>query len=193
MHVAECSLIGIYDTFADSFGWHNALHMCVWCVVCTEIMVQCVCAVRFFCVSSHHFNPILRECETMVWFFISQKTFPLLSHTHKLSLFAFIFYKLILLCIEHRVWTHNSIFQFHIPYTENEFKSLSVQRLLLLLNFCYHENAIGSLCIYVFADSKLRFAHRVNCKSKFQMQSKATQKWSDGYRKKTTAYRFILE
>lgn len=93
MHVAECSLIGIYDTFADSFGWHNALHMCVWCVVCTEIMVQCVCAVRFFCVSSHHFNPILRECETMVWFFISQKTFPLLSHTHKLSLFAFIFYK----------------------------------------------------------------------------------------------------
>lgn len=31
MHVAECSLIGIYDTFADSFGWHNALHMCVWC------------------------------------------------------------------------------------------------------------------------------------------------------------------
>lgn len=170
MHVAECSLIGIYDTFADSFGWHNAQHMCV---VCTEIMAQCVygwslnvCAVRFlilFCVN------------LKLWFgFSFLKKLSRCSHIHIRSafLFTYIFYKLILLCIERRVWTHNSFFFFklHIPHTENKIQiSVCANAAADAVERKYHENAIGSLCIYVMA-SKLRFAHQVNCKGKIQMR-----------------------
>lgn len=122
----------------------------------------------FLCISSHHFNPILREYETMVWFFISQKkNFP---WTRTLtSLFAFIFHKLILLCIEHSsslgtyYFFFLFVFTFHIEQRiKSNFFSCALRCTLSVLKLQLNKNTTNmQLDLFVYlCDSKLRFAHR---------------------------------
>lgn len=131
------------------FLWH-------YLYVCTENMVQCMvktglCSLFssfFCCVSSHHFNPILREYETMVWFFISQK----LSCTAFLrSYFTNWFY-----CALDRELGHIFVLDTYSMQRTN-FKSLSVYCMKRSWTKILRKSDWIFVCLY---DSKLRIAHR---------------------------------
>lgn len=168
----------------------------------TECMVQCVwlkldyeCVCFFFYVSSHHFNPILREYETMVWFFIFQKkNFPgAYTHTHTAFLRSYFtnwFY-----CALNIEFGHIFLSFFRLDCILcREQNSNLCMRCCRCMKCSWTK--IPRTCNWIFVylrDSKLRFARRVNCKAKFlyiEYSKVGMERW---WQKKISAYRFILE